>query len=241
MTGRKIVPFRRNLRLGSRGDDCRAVKRALARAGHGRLGTPATAAPVLGPLAIRHLRAWKRTVSGGLPDTPVYGIAAHRQLVPHMDPYAIQLYTGGQTLREKVVAAALAVYAIRDRVHYTQTSRRMSIVRLRLRPPFEGTDLYEDCSSAATGLYWLTGAPDPNGRGYDGQGWTGTLCRHGKVVTLTQARKGDLVFYGAGAPWAHVAVYLGGGRVWSHGSESGPHLLEIDYRGDRGEIRSYLP
>jgi hypothetical protein len=67
---------------------------------------------------------------------------------------------------------------------------------------------------------------------------TGTLCQHGHAVASPQP--GDLVFYGSGAPWHHVAVYVGGGRVVSHGSEGGPFLEAMDYRGDRGQIRRYV-
>ncbi|MHB8469552.1 MAG: Hint domain-containing protein [Gaiellaceae bacterium] len=36
--------------------------------------------------------------------------------------------------------------------------------------------LTTDCSGFVTLCYHLAGAPDPNGRGYDGQGWTGGRC-----------------------------------------------------------------
>lgn len=239
--GRKVVPFGRNIALVARGPDTRAVKRALARAGHGKLGTIATSAPIFGPVAVLHLRAWKKTVPG-LPVTSVYGLASHRQLVPHFDDYCISEYTrGASEPRDRIIAAALALYAVRDLILYTQGPHRMTIVRKQLRPPFPPETIWEDCSSAATGVYWIADIADPNGRDYDGYGWTGTLCEHGRPVTLEQAQPGDLVFYGPGPPWTHVAVYLGGGRVWSHGSNEGPLILLIDYRPDRGQVRSYVP
>jgi cell wall-associated NlpC family hydrolase len=114
----------------------------------------------------------------------------------------------------------------------------MQGVRERIRPP--AVPRWEDCSSFATWLYWLADAPDPNGRGYDGFGYTGTLCRQGRRVSILELQPGDLVFYGRGAPWGHVAIYVGGGKVVSHGSEGGPYLLPVRYRGDVGEARSYL-
>jgi cell wall-associated NlpC family hydrolase len=105
---------------------------------------------------------------------------------------------------------------------------------------------YADCSSFATWTYFVGGARDPNGLAYSGYGYTGTLAQHGWRVGTTRAqdvaraRPGDLVFYGRGRPWDHVAVYVGGGLVVGHGSESGPNRLRIDYRSDRGEIRSYF-
>ena len=69
---------------------------------------------------------------------------------------------------------------------------------------------------------------------------TGTLSSRGVLVSTNQARPGDLVFYGNGWPYSHVSVYVGFGRCISHGSESGPSLVPLDYRGDRRCIRSYL-
>ena len=147
--------------------------------------------------------------------------------------------------RAGIVRAAKAVYDYRKatgRVHYTQSPSRMTIVRHKLRPPFHEI-LFEDCSSYATACYWLAGFPDPNGLGYNGQGYTGTLARHGRVVTLAQSKIGNLVFYGQGPPWHNVAIISdasGSRHVYSHGHEGGPRLVQIDYRSDRGEIRAYV-
>src|SRR5262249_27972434 len=99
----------------------------------------------------------------------------------------------------------------------------------------------------ATWTYFVAGAPDPNGHGYDpNAAWTLTLGTHGESLgtsrsqQLSRAQPGDLVFYGSGLPWEHVAIYVGGGQVVSHGGEAGPLLLPVDYRSDRGDIRSYL-
>lgn len=247
MTRRRVIPFKRHLRLGARGREVVAVKRALVFAGVGGRSLKGLT-PLLGPFATRNLKAFQRRFQ--LQQTGVYNLATHRALAPFFDDYAAWLYNGarpakpksaGDVEREKIIAAALALYAIRDRVHYTQSSRRMQIVKQKLRPPFATPrDIYEDCSSSVTGLYFVAGAADPNGRGYDGLGYTGTLSGHGRVVRLEEARPGDLVFYGPGWPWGHVALYLGKGRVLSHGSERGPFLLPIDYRDDRGQIRSYI-
>jgi hypothetical protein len=98
----------------------------------------------------------------------------------------------------------------------------------------------EDCSSAYTGCCWIAGIPDPNGRGYDGYGFTGTMIRNGRRVDTPQPA--DAVFYGRdrnGNP-THVAMYVGGGKVISHGSSAGPLLLDIRYRHDQHSIRRYL-
>ena len=98
---------------------------------------------------------------------------------------------------------------------------------------------YTDCSGFATWTYKCGGAPDPNGFGYNGYGFTGTMLVHGKQVSLSgPLNKGDLIFYGH--PVSHVAVYIGSGRVVSFGSEVGPLLLEMRYRSDINCARRYF-
>lgn len=128
-------------------------------------------------------------------------------------------------------------------IHYSQT-RRMEIVRYKLRIPPLVRFIYEDCSSSVTGLYWLAGLKDPNGYGYTGLGYTGTLKNQGRVVwrigqPLTLLRPGDLIFYGRGT-FSHVTMYLARGRVFSHGSERGPFNLPALYRGDAFYARRYV-
>src|SRR5689334_2917158 len=89
--------------------------------------------------------------------------------------------------------------------------------------------LTTDCSGFVTLCYFLAGAPDPNGRGYDGEGWTGTLLRALPEVDAADVRRGDLVVWGA-YPGRHVAIVLEPGDdplLCSHGSERGP--LAIRY------------
>jgi hypothetical protein len=82
--------------------------------------------------------------------------------------------------------------------------------------------LTTDCSGFVTLCHYLAGAPDPNGLGYSGQGWTGTLLRH---LTQTPALvPGDVVVWGA-YPGRHCAIVLEAGDdplLCSHGQERGP-------------------
>jgi hypothetical protein len=136
-------------------------------------------------------------------------------------------------MRQRVLSEALWGYNNRYSIHYAQ-----------IRPYRDvGHQLPQtmDCSAFATLCYKHAGAPDPNGMLYSGFGYTGTLSAHGLLVATSQARVGDLVFYGNGWPYEHVAIYAGYGRVVSHGSEGGPYLCHMDYRWDRRAIRSYLP
>jgi hypothetical protein len=79
-----------------------------------------------------------------------------------------------------------------------------------------------DCSAFVTLCYKEAGAPDPNGSAYNGDGFTGTLAKHGKEVSV--AKPGDLQFYGDPPDFHHVTVNIGDGLVASCGSEAGPRV-----------------
>lgn len=96
-----------------------------------------------------------------------------------------------------------------------------------------------DCSSTGTWLLWQAlylpfRLPDRvNGTGWR-SGWTGTLRKHGRTVSDIDGLKiGDAVIYGTG-DGDHVAWAVGGGRLFSHGQEAGPYLVDDSYRS--GEI-----
>lgn len=105
-----------------------------------------------------------------------------------------------------------------------------------------------DCSSTHTWMLWdaicrTYGVRDlVNGQNWNA-GWTGSMYRRGKLVVHDKNLKiGDGIFYGSqggGIP-SHVATYIGGGRVFSHGSLSGPYILGLDYRPDRRMSRRYI-
>lgn len=235
-----IVPLRRTLNGGEHGRDVTAVQRALNGAAL-RATTPNRKYDKATVSQIKLFQASRKLHVDG-----IYGPQTHKALARYFDAYGAWLMgvprqqdtqVGG--VRAHIVSTAVLGYNKRDEIHYTQGPRRMEGVRRKILPP--AVPHYEDCSSFATWCYWVGGAPDPNGQGYNGQGYTGTLAQHGRRVRLDDAKPGDLILYGHGAPWQHVAIYVGHGRVISHGSERGPFLLPVRYRGDLGEIRSYLP
>ena len=89
--------------------------------------------------------------------------------------------------------------------------------------------LATDCSGFVTLCYFLAGAPDPNGRGYDGSGWTGTLLERMENVDRQAVGHGDVVVFGE-YPGHHCALVLEPGPdplLCSHGQERGP--LEIRF------------
>jgi hypothetical protein len=146
--------------------------------------------------------------------------------------------------RSLIVLQARTMVAHKGEIHYTQKYPRQEGLRNHLTITKGQFPKHADCSSTAYWMLWDAihrnyGVRDlvchvdwnPNGLIY-----TGSQYKHGKrVVHDSNLKIGDLIFYGdqgGGIP-EHVAVYVGGGKVFSNGSEGGPYILDIDYRGDR--------
>lgn len=234
------VPYTRQIKLNTTGKDAKAVKRALSTAGVMQWGAFTN---VFGVFSVRALKQFQK--QHGLTQDGRYDLADHRRLAPYFDAYGAYLMglsavSPEEEKRRAIVATAMLGYAHRSTIHYTQTSLRMWGVRNKTRPP--RVPPYEDCSSFATWCYWVAGAPDPNGPAfnYNGYGYTGTQINAGRQIPVSALKRGDLVFYGRRSVPSHVAIYVGDGRVVSHGSEVGPLLLARTYRSDHHSCRSYL-
>jgi Putative peptidoglycan binding domain len=126
----------------------------------------------------------------------------------------------------------------RDVWHYLQARPMKSKGR---KPERGGTS---DCSELATvALYWArlesdVPVPDPNGRAYDGYGYTGTLYPYnlGRRVSPPY-QVGDMAFYGTESRTTHVTICRQGGSdsdaiFTSNGSEAGPMPTRASYRSD---------
>lgn len=131
-------------------------------------------------------------------------------------------------------------------VHYTQGPQRWEGIHSGLKISKGQYPHHGDCSSTHTWLLWNAlrhfGVSDDlvNGQHWSA-GYTGTIAAHGKLVRkLAHAQIGDAVLYGPAPTFEHVATYIGGGMVFSHGSEAGPFKLPIDYRPDRHMIRRHI-
>jgi hypothetical protein len=89
-----------------------------------------------------------------------------------------------------------------------------------------------DCSGFVTLMARWSGLEDPSGRGYNGEGWTGTLLEHLPAVGFTRTEPGDLVVFGT-FPGVHVAVLLEAGArradPWavSHGVPGDPKRIRL--------------
>jgi murein DD-endopeptidase MepM/ murein hydrolase activator NlpD len=87
------IPFKRVLRLASRGNDVRAIKRGLALSGVKGTGKlrDITRPAFYGPFTVLRMKRFQASV--GLKADGVYGPKTHRFLQEHFDRYARLLYT----------------------------------------------------------------------------------------------------------------------------------------------------
>ena len=247
------VPHCRDIKPGMSGGDVIAVKRALSRwDDHVYIWAEVTRQA--GPFFVFAVKQFQK--AKGIPQTGNIGATTqsalertHRRGHPTewaFDNTAIGLATAyckansktpEQLRRESIGGFALLCYQRQALIGYSQ------------RRPFVGPqDLVDsdfsriDCSGFVTDCYQAAGAPDPNGRGFDGQGYTGTLMGHGQPTTLAALEVGDLAFYGFttrsspafpyGSP-THVAIIASLApiiAVVSMGSDAGPSFLPYNYR-----------
>lgn len=235
------------------GLDVVSVKRALSR-WDDRVYQWAAFTRTAGPFFVSAVKAFQK--AKGIPQSGNYGATTHAALErthrrdhPNewaFDATAIGLAdayckthnkTPAEIRRDRIGAFALLCY------------QRQSLIGYSQRRPFVGPqELIDsdyssiDCSGFVTDCYQAAGSPDPNGRGFDGQGYTGTLLSNGMRTTLTGLKVGDLVFYGFttrsspafpyGAP-THVAIVASLApiiAVVSMGSDAGPSFLPYNYR-----------
>ena len=132
--------------------------------------------------------------------------------------------TGG--LRRAMVANCRWAIAHRDGFRYEQ-----------VRPipaglPWRQLPVTTDCSGFVTLMAQWSGIDDPNGRGYNGEGYTGTLLEHLPAAGFGRTRPGDIAVFGR-FPGVHCAVLLEGGAqvadpaVASHGVPGDPRRTEL--------------
>ena len=95
-----------------------------------------------------------------------------------------------------------------------------------------------DCSATFTNIYYLAGAPDPNGFNYSGYGNTASLAMNGQRVSPDKVRVGDAVIYyeGGFSQWdsVHVAILVDHDAdplTMSHGQSSEPAFVRVSEDG----------
>ena len=252
-----LVAFPRTRKLNTHGRDVQQDRRAMTRAGfwpvnHNTKPPSFYDSPEFTHKFALRVRAYQR--SKKLKVTGEIDRATHNSLAtPYRDPKG-RLHAYGRygkagalvmadvtkklraqerlllragSVEDRTCAAALLCVRHRSLIHYTQGSLRMTGVTRRMYPP--AYPRYIDCSAAYTWWKFVGGAPDPNGLGYNGQGYTGTQSNKGVTVAPWNAPRTAAVFYGR--PIGHVAmIVVKGSKVVSHGSEIGPVLVNVGYR-----------
>lgn len=77
-----------------------------------------------------------------------------------------------------------------------------------------------DCSGFMTLIYKAAKLPDPNGLGYNGYGYTGTLLKNGRPTN--KPLPGDMAFWNGPS---HVGMMIGNGLVIEWGAAPGPIIV----------------
>jgi hypothetical protein len=105
------------------------------------------------------------------------------------------------TVRQQIVAQAAWFVAHKAQISYEE---------VRPFPLGNKLPMTNDCSATFTDLYYLAGAPDPNGPAYhyDGYGNTDSLAANGQAISQSQILPGDAVIYYDGDTTVHVACII---------------------------------
>lgn len=124
----------------------------------------------------------------------------------------------------------------RNRIHYAEvrpmrTAKIANVWQLKQAVAAPG-GITMDCSESVTLICRLAGLKDPNGHGYNGTGFTGTLLdRLPHYSDPGAAKVGALCVFGP-SPGIHVGmVHERGADPWlfTHGEESDPSLHRLSW------------
>lgn len=227
------------LKRGMKGLDVLAVKRALSAADYSGFKRNGVYGRGLVEAVERFQKAHRLKVDGQ------YGQKTHAKLARFYDAYGAFLLAHNATpgpapkpkpdpltvIRKRIVGVWFYGYHHRDEMAYLQ---RRPMIDMGC-PPNVPNEL--DCSTYDTWGYKCGGAPDPNGNGYNGYGFTGTIAAHSRRVSTPKLA--DHLLYGPAPSYEHVTGDVGGGLCLSMGSTPGPLLLRHHYRaGFAGYFRS---
>lgn len=168
----------------------------------------------LGPLVHNLLETLPRK---GHPTEHAFDARAIDLLTNYWDAHHI---SPSARIRKNMLMAAQYWYSHRGGIYYSQY-RPFQMRRI------PGVPTRWDCSAFVTNVYYSGNAKNPNGRAWDGLGYTGTLMSTGVRSTLSDLDLMDPIFYGFstrgtsafpyGSP-THVALWAGGNMVYSLGS-----------------------
>jgi len=158
---------------------------------------------------------------------------------------AIGLHTARQrrAVRDKAFKAAYQGYLDRGHTVYTEGFRRWSGIEEDRRAYKHESPLHADCSAFVTWCLWDATRAERLGDFVNGLHWgggyTGTMTQHGQDIgSYKSLLTADAVFYGGS--WevpAHVAIYIGDGKVISHGMQGDPRIYNLNLGGALPIIR----
>jgi hypothetical protein len=141
--------------------------------------------------------------------------------------------TPGEWRQYKVVCAALWCWYNREQLFYGGVRGKDLLDQCKI-PPYVPKTL--DCSGFCTYCFDISGCPDPNGQGFNGQASTGLMWSVGTLVgdanvKASALQPADLIFYAYEGPLhggnsEHVAIYIDQGQICSMGSDEGPLILD---------------
>ena len=133
--------------------------------------------------------------------------------------------------RRAMVANCRWAVAHRERFRYEQ------VRPIPLGATRDGDEpITTDCSGFVTLMARWSGLEDPNGRGYNGEGWTGTLLEHLPAAGFTRTEPGDIAVFGT-YPGVHCAVLLEAGGPAVNGQAPDPWAVSHGVPGDPKRIR----
>jgi cell wall-associated NlpC family hydrolase len=131
---------------------------------------------------------------------------------------------------------------------YVQNKSKITYAQIRPYPKNANLPMRTDCSGSSTHVLYMAGCPnDPHGRGWDGQGYTGTCQGRGQKISFGSVKPGDCVFYGnqGDGVSSHMVIVIGpGDRALNFGSDPPRYVNISSYwldarRGDIGARRYF--
>lgn len=139
-------------------------------------------------------------------------------------------------IRQKAVSAALVAVSHRTETTYTEGRLRWDGIAHDRRAYRRESPHQADCSSLLGWCFWDATRAERLGDFVNGENWTGgytgTMVNHGEDVTTVGLKPADAVFYGTNwARPAHTALYIGNGRVVSHGMQGDPRIYPVSLFG----------
>jgi cell wall-associated NlpC family hydrolase len=141
-----------------------------------------------------------------------------------------------RAIRQKAYHAALTGVQHRAQMHYSEGWNRWSGIAHDRRAFRHGFPEAADCSSFVTWCLWDATRAEGTGDFVNGLRWeagyTGTMTQHGIEVAEADLLTADVVFYGGthSVP-AHTAIYIGAGKVVSHGQQGDPKVYPVNLYG----------